>query len=194
VNAFAGSAGQEDASPYTSSQIAAALRSLHEESVAYWNSLSPARFAEPLGNGWSASETVRHLTKSVRAVTVGLRLPRLLLAFRFGISRSPSRDYRTMREAYQARLSRGADAGRFRPSGAAVDGTTPEQAKQIVLSRHARAIDDIVEQSERWPERSLDRYRLPHPLLGKVSVREMLFFTLYHNRHHLEIVRRKANQ
>jgi hypothetical protein len=31
-------------------------------------------------------------------------------------------------------------------------------------------------------------YRLPHPLLGKLTVREMLFFTVYHNAHHLDQV------
>ncbi len=39
-----------------------------------------------------------------------------------------------------------------------------------------------------WSEAALDRYRLPHPLLGKLTVREMLFFTLYHNAHHLDQV------
>jgi hypothetical protein len=36
----------------------------------------------------------------------------------------------------------------------------------------------------RWREEDLDYYRLPHPLLGKLTVREMLFFTVYHNYHH----------
>jgi hypothetical protein len=35
-----------------------------------------------------------------------------------------------------------------------------------------------------WREEDLDRYRLPHPLLGKLTVREMLLFTVYHNYHH----------
>jgi hypothetical protein len=32
---------------------------------------------------------------------------------------------------------------------------------------------------------------LPHPLLGKLTVREMLFFTLYHQRHHVAVVERR---
>jgi hypothetical protein len=43
----------------------------------------------------------------------------------------------------------------------------------------------------RSSQSALDRWRLPHPLLGRLTVREMLFFTLCHNRHHLEGVRRK---
>ena len=50
------------------------------------------------------------------------------------------------------------------------------------------AHEALVAQVARWPEPAFDRYRLPHPLLGKLSVREMLFFTLYHNAHHLRLV------
>ena len=39
-----------------------------------------------------------------------------------------------------------------------------------------------------WREQDLDRYVLPHPLLGKLTLREMLFFTLYHNYHHVRNV------
>ena len=38
---------------------------------------------------------------------------------------------------------------------------------------------------QRWPEPSLDRYQLLHPLLGRLTVREMLEFSVYHHAHHL---------
>jgi hypothetical protein len=44
---------------------------------------------------------------------------------------------------------------------------------------------------ERWSEAELDAYRLPHPLLGRLSVREMMFFTLLHNRHHQAVAERR---
>jgi len=31
---------------------------------------------------------------------------------------------------------------------------------------------------------SVDQYQLPHPVLGKLTIREMLFFTIYHNLRH----------
>jgi hypothetical protein len=36
-----------------------------------------------------------------------------------------------------------------------------------------------------WSEAELDRYTLPHPLLGDLTMREMLCFTLYHNQRHI---------
>ena len=60
-----------------------------------------------------------------------------------------------------------------------------------IMSRHAAALQALVESIGLWSERQLDRCQLPHPLLGPLTVREMLFFTLYHNRHHLDGVRRR---
>lgn len=45
-----------------------------------------------------------------------------------------------------------------------------------------------------WDEAALDRIRLPHPLLGKLAVRETLLFTLYHDRHHLDAVRCRTEE
>jgi hypothetical protein len=48
----------------------------------------------------------------------------------------------------------------------------------------ADAVEELGRRVVSWSEIDLDRYRLPHPLLGKLTVREMLFFTLQHLAHH----------
>ena len=45
-----------------------------------------------------------------------------------------------------------------------------------------------------WGELALDRYRLPHPLLGRLTVREMLLFTLYHSVHHFNLVSTRVEE
>ena len=61
------------------------------------------------------------------------------------------------------------------------------------MERHEIAAAALVTEVERWSERAMDRYRLPHPLLGQLTVREMLFFTLYHNVHHIHVVARRLS-
>lgn len=34
----------------------------------------------------------------------------------------------------------------------------------------------------------LDTYQIPHPIIGLISVREMIYFTLYHYKHHLKAI------
>ncbi len=179
-----------DPAPFTGSEIRAALEALHAESVQYWSAIGTATFLAPLGEAWSPAGNVRHLTKSIRAVTTGMRVPRLVLLLRFGRPDHPSRAYGTMREVYRARLAEGADAGRFGPSARpATD--DPEAERAQIMAYHASAVRGLSDAISAWPERALDRRQLPHPLLGKLTVREMLLFTLYHNRHHLDGVRRR---
>ena len=36
----------------------------------------------------------------------------------------------------------------------------------------------------KWSEDDLDLYVIPHPLMGKLTFREILYFTIYHVKHH----------
>lgn len=178
------------ASPFTGPEIAAALRATHDESVAYWSTFPTAEFLAPIGEAWSPAENVRHLTKSIRAVSTGLRMPRWLLLLRFGRPARPSRDFDSVREMYHARLALGADAGRYAPGPRAAT-ADPDGARRRIMGFHREAIEGIVRDIARWPEAALDRRFLPHPLLGKLTVREMLLFTLLHDRHHVDVVKRR---
>jgi hypothetical protein len=128
---------------------------------------------------------VRHLAKSIRPVAKALRMPRLFLRVMFGAPRRASVTYDALRERYLAKLAGGADAGRFSPSQRVIT----DRAQ--VMTELDDAIRDLRAAIVRWPERSLDRLQMPHPLLGKLTVREMLFFTLYHQLHHIDVVKRR---
>jgi hypothetical protein len=169
-------------------EIASALRALHDESVRYWSSFDTPRFFAPIGGAWSPADNVRHLTRAMRAVNTGLNAPRWILWLRFGRG-GPSRSYAEMKDVYLARLARGASAGRFAPPPTR---HSTDADRDRIMDFHANAVDTLTASISSWPEQALDARRLPHPLLGRLTVREMLFFTLYHNRHHLEGVQRRV--
>jgi DinB superfamily len=176
--------------PRTGPEIRAALRDLHAASVRYWGGFDTAAFLAPVGDAWSPADNVRHLTKSMRAVTRGLGVPRLLLLLAFRRGQTRSRPYDAVREVYRARLAQGASAGRFAPEARPAP-PDPDAERARIMAYHATAVEALCAATERWPEPALDRRRLPHPLLGPLTVREMLFFTLYHNQHHVDNVRRR---
>ncbi|MBK7609450.1 MAG: hypothetical protein IPI18_20745 [Saprospiraceae bacterium] len=37
---------------------------------------------------------------------------------------------------------------------------------------------------ELFSEAEIDRYLIPHPLVGKITMREMFYFTVFHAGHH----------
>ena len=45
-------------------------------------------------------------------------------------------------------------------------------------------IEDITTLLDKWSEQQLDKIIAPHPLLGKLTFREILYFTIYHAKHH----------
>ena len=60
----------------------------------------------------------------------------------------------------------------------------PEEWRGQVIDRWRQASAALAASAGRWSEKALDRYQLPHPLLGNMTTRELLFFTVYHNAHH----------
>lgn len=179
-----------DIAPYTTHEIVAALSDVRAQSERYWGAMETPAFLAPIGDAWSPAENVRHLTKSMRAVTTGLVVPTFALWLRFGRHRGSSRSFREIREIYQARLARGASAGRFAPSARAMS-DDPDGERHRIMTEHAAAVDRLTSEMKKWSEPALDRYRMPHPLLGPLTVREMLLFTLYHNQHHVAVVQRR---
>lgn len=179
--------------PHSRADLASALATLHRESAELFESLSVTElFHHPEEGSWSAAENVIHLIRSVRAVAMAMKIPKLVLAARFGPAFSGSRTYEEVRQDYLGRLAAGGVAGGpYVPSTMLPDG--PEEAGRMrvrALDGWRRAGAGLERQVGKWSEKALDRYRLPHPLLGKLTVREMLFFTHYHDRHHVGIVER----
>ncbi len=174
--------------PETRDQIIASLDQVRVQAGALWQRFDERGFFEPpAGGGWSPAGNIQHLIKSTSPVTMALGFPRLVLRVMFGAVRIPSRSFIEVRAAYRAVLADGAQAGRFAPRDRAAP-NEPAQSRQQLLDKWQSLIPRLSEASGRWDEAALDRYRLPHPLLGKLTLREMLFFTLYHLGHHVEVV------
>ena len=78
--------------------------------------------------------------------------------------------------------------GRFIPKIVSI-----EKGKKLKVDL-INEIDKLVTKLDELTENELDKYIFPHPLLGKLTLREMLYFTIYHVRHHEELTKRNLNQ
>lgn len=165
------------------------LDAVQGESAAYWGAFDAPTFFAKLGEAWSPAENVRHLAKSIRPVTKALKVPRLLLRFKFGKPKRASVSYDALVERYQGLLEGGGKAGRFAPSPR--EEVDLEARRAEILAEHAEANRALRAAILRWPDAALDRNQLPHPLLGNLTVREMLCFTIYHQLHHMGVVQRR---
>jgi hypothetical protein len=174
----------------TKADVLDALEALETTGLRFWLVIDSKRFAEPFGEAWSPADNVRHLVKSTTPVTLALKLPRLaLLALCWHANRA-STPYEDLVERYHDVLAEGGKAGRYAPSP--VRPPANLLAWQADLVRECQcAVRALGRAVEPWNERDLDRCQLPHPLLGRLTVREMLFSTLNHYEHHRAGVARR---
>lgn len=129
---------------------------------------------------WSAGQHLEHLLRSVEPINMVLRLPKLMIRWRFGKPEGPARSFDEVVARYQDALAKGgAASGRFVPP------EVPVARKPELLQKYRSEKERLAPGLGKWSEAKLDRYVVPHPLIGKLTIREILFFTIYHNRHHL---------
>lgn len=181
----------ETGEPQSLAELGQALNRLVAEGVSYLAPLSDGAFFAPQGSAWSPAEHVRHLRKSSAPLVTALKLPQLVLRLRFGGRSGASRSFREMRDLYLARLAAGGGAGEFAPRPEPPPAHPVDRRREIVNAWTAVTVE-LGNAMNRWSESALDRHQLPHPLLGPLSVREMLEFTVYHTAHHLRRIEERS--
>jgi hypothetical protein len=176
------------------SAIIEALRQSQSELSEYVQSLSASDFEASQGDSWSASGYLKHLILSNKPFVKGLNLPKENLVTMFGEATQPSKTYEELYAIYKSRLSEGVRAENY-------ENVTPVSYRlpEGITDEKAYFVDTWNETHERlylalesWEEADLDKYQLPHPALNIITVREMLYFTIFHNRMHLNDIRELA--
>ncbi len=131
---------------------------------------------------WTAGQQLDHILRSTRPLSLAFHLPKPALKFLFGKANRPSKNYDAVVEKYLSKLEAG---------GVATGVFVPKPVRFIqrhrLERRLNRTIANLCKGLGRFDEKELDEYVLPHPLLGKLTLREMLYFTLYHVEHHRQI-------
>ena len=101
----------------------------------------------------------------------------------------PSRTYEELVNRYQTKLRKGGKAGgRYVPAI-----ISPDYGQARVVDDFSVSIDHLYYKiAKRWKDDKLDKYLAPHPLLGRITLRELGYFTIYHTGHHLAIIKQLA--
>ena len=168
----------------TKSELISKLKDSNRRVTTWFTDIPADTFFTRHGEVWSASDNVDHLIKSHKPIAKALRLPKFTLQAMFGKPEKPSVTYEELCQIYRIELAKGAQAsGRYLPYQENPDANA-EEKKQELLDQWSKASADLVSIAEKWNENDLDGYLLPHPLIGKLTIREMLFFTIYHNLRH----------
>jgi hypothetical protein len=166
--------------------IAAAEKSFSEFTL-YCNSIPGNDFFDKPGPKWSVAENVQHLIISTNISTLAFSLPKFIVRWISGRPNRGSRTYNQLVEKYKQKLAEGrAASGRFVPKPI-------NEGKEKLLHNWGKATGKhLTALKNNRTERDLDNYLVKHPLLGKITLRELCYFTIYHTEHHLNIISSSA--
>ena len=178
--------------PYTKQEIVAGLKMEFTAVHTFFASIDETQFLAAPTGVWSPAENLVHLIKSCAPVIMALNIPRTALRIRFGWVKHELRTLAQVRHTYvnEALANGGKAGGPFLPE--VLEPLAGAQAR--ILGKWQEKGVELQAALEKWSDKALDQYLLPHPLLGKMTVREILFFTLYHNLHHVNDVQRLLTQ
>lgn len=164
--------------------IAQQLHQQYAQFCALVQSLDEHAFHFHQDGKWSAAQQLDHLIRSVRPVVLGLSLPPFLLKLIFGRAKHASRDYDTLVKTYQEALAKGGKSPKaYEPKTSEAAGFQSYGGERLM-----QLIAGLDGQLDTLSESELDILQAPHPLLGKLTLRELMYFTIYHAQHHLRSV------
>ncbi|WP_452233124.1 DinB family protein [Lacinutrix sp. MEBiC02595] len=138
---------------------------------------------------WTSGQQALHLLQSIKPLNDALSMPKFLLKFKFGKANREVRDYDAIVKRYQERL--------VNVQGKTFKGS--QNMKVPALSEKEYILNRLQVENKklqyktlkRWSDKQLDTYIIPHPLMGKMPVREIIMWTAHHVEHHTQILQEK---
>lgn len=153
----------------------------YQQFVRAVDGLSEEQFVRQVDGKWSTADVMQHLYLSARPVARLLAGPREVL-MQWGKTNAPAKAYDTIAASYRNALGTGQKA----PATMSPRPEDMQVAKDVIKERFVAVYQALIQAADVWSDNDLDTYQMPHPLLGKLSVREMLYFTSVHTQHHFQ--------
>lgn len=165
-------------------EIIIKLLASHQEFVDFLNNLSKEEFEFQFQDKWTAGQQMEHILLSVKPLKKALLIPNFILKSRFGVANRPSKTYEELVKRYTEKLNIGGVApSPFLPA------KVPLERRTALTKELLKNVQKLNSKVKRYSEDELDLIILPHPLLGKVTLREMFYFTIHHVGHHMKITK-----
>ena len=171
-------------------EIIKKLSVVSNEFSSFCSSINNEIFFRQPSEKWSVAQNVTHLTTSANMTKLVYLLPKFIVRLYTGKPNRPSRNYDELVAKYKLKLEQGGRAsGRF-----VAKPVLANEGKEKILTAFKAAMGKLENTiQKKWDDEHLDKYLAPHPLLGKITLRELCYFTIYHTEHHLNIVKERLN-
>ena len=163
----------------TKKKITELLTNNYTSFVEYIKNLKDEDFLFINNGKWTAGQQLKHIVICVKPILQVFSMPKIVIEQNFGLSNRKSVDYNNLIVEYLVKLKEGGKApSRFLPE------TVEAYQKVELCETLINLISSLNLKIDTFSEEELDKYFIPHPLLGNLTLREMLYNVIYHVEHH----------
>ena len=159
------------------------LKAEHHAFAAEVSEMDEKTFLCTTNGKWTPGQQLTHIQKSILPIGIGLKLPLWLIGLIFGKRTTGSESYEKIEARYRQKLAEGTKAPK-----PYIPPKVQFSQKEKVCKALVGTTNQLCRQLELLPESAWDTVLMPHPSLGKITIREMIQFSLAHLRHHRESV------
>lgn len=162
---------------------------LNNSVIAFNELISPTdekQFEQTPNNKWSAGQDLVHLIKLLRIINMVYKIPKPILRILYGINKKEQRSVEELKTLYKNALKGGAKSPNLY-----IPKPVLFKDKNDLIHKHKILNEAFVKKLNKHSEIQLDYYRVPHPIIGKISLRELAIFTSFHTVHHFELLKIK---
>jgi len=111
----------------------------------------------------------------------------MVLLYKFGKANRDVRDFEAIKQRYNERLE-GSKGKTYKGSQ---NMKIPQLSdKDYILNRLQTESKKLQYKTKKMRDKHLDKLILPHPLMGKMPIREIIMWTAYHVEHHNETLKK----
>ncbi len=160
------------------------IANLNDSHTAFWETaMQLPNPTIPKNEKWSVYQNIDHINIGLLRLGNYLALPKAQIETLCGLSERRSTTYEKLVKIYLNAMSSGIKATEPFIPELNLNGNMEE-----VISNGKNLLKALLSNLDDWTEEELDLYHCPHPALGTITVREVLYFTIYHVQHHEKII------
>lgn len=150
----------------------------HMDLISYVQTLPDEAYLYSYAGKWTAGQQLAHIILCLQVTSKAL-LPPAVIEEKFGKIDRPEMTFDELVRFYQAGLRDGGKAPeRFLPPPTGIE-------QRIQLNTELTdLLASIRQQLMTYSEEEMSSLSLPHPFLGKLSIRELFYLMTYHAGHH----------
>ncbi|HXU26126.1 MAG TPA: DinB family protein, partial [Bacteroidia bacterium] len=133
---------------------------------------------------WNAGQHLKHILISVTMLNKAIDNPKFIASLAEREPKRAAMNYNELVSFYMSKINEGAKA------------TPPFVPDLVTINERAQLVKDVQTtiaelcvKLNAYTEKELDTLTIPHPLLKRLSLREMIYFTIKHAEHHYELTK-----